>query len=626
MLNHSSPGVDSAPAALMSRVRRYATALAAAAATVAIAATAVFALTPAAPAAQESAPAGSRFAVREATATKGALAQAAGESTAEDLGRFLESLTANVEGSLASSGAGTAVARTELDTILKEQSLADSGLVDRLDPQAAKSFQLSGVSAVVTISVTDFSVVKEILEVEGRFGKTKAERWDAEATGVARAYDTTSGALIAEAKFSVNQVRTNEPMAGTERNATPLARMVGHLATDAADSIGTNLGAKMKAAGISGGNAAAAGASAAAGSASAPATDSPAVLIITRITAKDISPEASAEWQSLVSAAVAREGYGTINASDSILTMDESAFNRVIGSRTSISNLAQSAGAGGVLIATIDSLTEDRRTLSDPSVAAAKVTEWTMAGSWRMLGPSGSSVLGGTVTDRKAIQQTQTLEIDTNVRSGLLRNIASSIGRESAAARAPLAAAQVATAGLQLVVIAADLGVPDLRLGADGSVAFTTTTLPVTPEGCTVLVDGIGAGHAPGTVGATPGLHTIRVEHPFFEPWENTVRVTPDMVLAVTMKPTAAAWEQWRNQVAFLENIKRVEQDRIESALDQATARRVLESNAEAQLIRAKGLAEFLKRSQLNLDTTGVQFFAPGNGGLDVWLDILNGR
>ncbi len=571
-----------------------------------------------------------RFAVREAVATKGAEAQAAAEGTAAELARFLDALTTNAEGELASAGAGTAIARQELATIIKEQSLADSGIVDRLDPQRAKLYQTAGVSAVVTLSITGFSAVKETLEVEGRFGKTKAERWNVEVTGVARAYNTTSAALLGTAPFALTEVRTDEPISGTVRNTTPLTRVIASLAQKVAASISPTLAPKIAVVtGASSGSvsgAAGAGGSNSAGSAEA---ITPTVLLIARVNAPEFTASAQQEWQSVAAAALTARGYRIALADEAIFSMTPSEFNARISSSTTIANLAQAANADALMIATIDSLVLDHRTIADPNVAAAEISEWTMGGSWRLISPTGASFGGGGALARKAIAKTQTLTETTDVRSALLRDeaarVAEGAGAEIDRVRSAIASAATSNT-LQLLVVAADLGIPDARLDKNGDVHFTSTMLPVVPEGATVLIDGIAVGNAPGSVTVTPGLHRLRIEHPFFEPWEQSLQTKPGMTLVATMKLTPAAWTQWQERIAGVEAIKRVEQDRIESALDRATARDVLEKSADANLEVAKGLADFLKKSRLNLDTSGVEIFAPGSGGLDIWTEWMRGN
>lgn len=564
-----------------------------------------------------------RFAVREATASKGAAAQAAAEGTAAELARFLEAVTASVEGRLADAGAGTAVARGELATIIKEQSLADSGLVNRLDPQTAEAFKVAGVSTVVTVSVTDFSLIKENLEVEGRFGKTKAERWDAEVGGVGRAYNTTTGELITSLDFSLSRSRTDEPIAGTQRNASPVTRVISTLAGDAARTLADGLAPKM---GAPSRGAGAAGAGSAPGSESLADIGPVPVLLLARADAKGLPSGAADEWRSVAAAALAANGWAVVLPDEAVLTMAPSEFNQLLGSRTSLSNLAQTAGTRGVCVATLDSWSSDTRTIDDPSVAKAKVTTWTLVGSWRVIDRTGASVGGGTASDNKSIQRTETLDVDVDLSHALMEKVARELARSSSDSRVRIAGTEAglnAADAVTIRVVAADIGIPDLRLGADGSAVFTTQVLPVLPQGATVLVDGVAVGNAPGALAIPPGLHQVRVEHPLFLPWQQEVKVVAGMSLTATVTLTPAAWDQWRERTAFMANAKRVEQDRIESALDQATARKILEMDAEGRLLEARGFAEFLKQSRMTLDTSGVEVFAPGNGGLDLWIDLL---
>ncbi|MDA0803217.1 MAG: PEGA domain-containing protein [Planctomycetota bacterium] len=569
-----------------------------------------------------------RIGIREVSATAGAIAQAAADGTSADLVRLSEAITVQLSATLSKAGAGTVIAREEMATILREQSLAASGLIDSMDPATAKRFKIAGVDSLVTTTITGFTEVIEELEVEGRFGKTTAQRRTVKVDGVARVFNTTSGRLISSAMFDVSQNGVDEIISGTKRNTSPLSRVLDNTAASVSDSIAKEMASMMKSY-----EAAHPGSFGAATAPTAPTTPTsttttskdhtPSVLLITRVTASDLGANASTAWRASAASALSGVGFRVILAEDSISSMIPTEFDLLVASRSSITNLAQSASADGVLVVGLDTLDKTTKQLNDPSAPASSITEWTLGGHWRLMDTSGLSVGGQLFEESETVAQSETLTISSNPINALVRRCAQSVAKSASSAVNSLQA-PIASTLVHIEPFAVDLGVPDMRFDDDGVIHFTTQSLQVIPVGCTVLIDGIARNNAPGDVSLAAGLHRIRLEHPFFDPWEQMVKCEPGITIRPAMKLTAAVWTQWESRIAFTQGVKRVEQDRIESSLDRAAARAILEKNADATLKMAEGLAQFLKQSKMTIDTSSVEtLISTPPRGFDLWADLF---
>lgn len=84
------------------------------------------------------------MAVRGFEATPAVQESASASGTLNALEQIIQGAQAQLETAVQSSGKFDIVARQDLPAILKEQDLADSGLVDTLSPGAARSLELSG--------------------------------------------------------------------------------------------------------------------------------------------------------------------------------------------------------------------------------------------------------------------------------------------------------------------------------------------------------------------------------------------------------------------------------------------------------------------------------------------------
>lgn len=113
---------------------------------------------------------------------------------AASIQRTCEALSTELSDAFAATGKFQLVARDELDTILKEQKLVDSGIIDPNDPTAAQSFKIRGVKWLVRTNITDFSDIAEKATFDtGRTAISRTVRLG----GTMQVFDSTNGVLFA---------------------------------------------------------------------------------------------------------------------------------------------------------------------------------------------------------------------------------------------------------------------------------------------------------------------------------------------------------------------------------------------------------------------------------------------
>lgn len=175
----------------------------------------------------------------EATPAVRNAAQAAGTLNALD--QIIQGAEGQLESELQRSQKFDVVARGDLKTILKEQDLADSGLVNQLDPNTAKSLQLAGARYVAILTVDGFQDITDRTTLQKQLGPTQAERRSIQLSGVVQVYDTTSGRMLSSAPLKIDRNQLAEIIPGVERSGSPtqavLATVASSLASESAASI-----------------------------------------------------------------------------------------------------------------------------------------------------------------------------------------------------------------------------------------------------------------------------------------------------------------------------------------------------------------------------------------------------
>ena len=175
----------------------------------------------------------------EATPAVDAAASAAG--TLNSLNQILQGAESQMENSIQQTRKFQIVARGDLKTILKEQDLADSGLVNRLDPNTARSLNLAGARYVAVLSVDGFQDITDRTVFEDQLGETRAERRSIQLSGVVKVFDTTSGTMLTSTAMKIDRNQLDKIIPGVERDGRKtealLATVSAELARQTALSI-----------------------------------------------------------------------------------------------------------------------------------------------------------------------------------------------------------------------------------------------------------------------------------------------------------------------------------------------------------------------------------------------------
>ncbi len=238
------------------------------------------------------------------------------------------------------------------------------------------------------------------------------------------------------------------------------------------------------------------------------------------------------------------------NALDAALAQDSSALR-----------LAQNLGADYLLQVTLSGYDTQVRAVDAYGVKAVN-EDRTVRVTYKLLdGQTGVSLAADTVTVSKLVQQSpHAIEGRSDYLDGLLDQaavkIAASLKSRIDAGRvaAPSAAAALVTVTLQTE--AADLTIPDIRIGLENTVAISESKLKVSALSATVEVDGIAVGTAPGTLSVRPGLSKLRITRAGFKPYERTVNFTAGQSLTVALELNKEGFDRWRDSTAFLNSLK----------------------------------------------------------------------
>ncbi|MCH2144895.1 MAG: CsgG/HfaB family protein [Phycisphaerales bacterium] len=275
---------------------------------------------------------------------------------------------------------------------------------------------------------------------------------------------------------------------------------------------------------------------------------------------------------------------------DPMKTMSE----RVLSDQSSAVGLSRLLGADGLVVATITSLVKDRREVRDPQRGNYDNIFYTLDVTWNVLdGGTGGSIASGIAQARDGIRntenQTRTFNVDT-----LLRDDANQIGQQVRMAMAAPGTRRPSVSDdmveVRFNIALADLSVPEITKQENGDYVIGANRYQLQPLTCTVKVDGVLAGSAPGPIMMTRGAHRVTIERPMLEPMEYFVNARPNMdPIPIPMALSVEGRARWMEQTRFFESLK-----------DGAVLR-------EAELEKAKALAEFLRNSRMTIDTSQLR-------------------
>jgi hypothetical protein len=285
-------------------------------------------------------------------------------------------------------------------------------------------------------------------------------------------------------------------------------------------------------------------------------------------------------------------------------------FDRLQSDRASATALAALMGADYLLTAAITTYDKTERAFDDPTInTKTLVREWNLRATYSILdGTNGGSIASGTAPARLAVRDTPEVATTLDTINPLLMDAARQIGAALSAAvsanKLRQAAEGSAEVDVQINAVLADLSVPDAVRGANGDYTIVPNHLyKLEPMNVSVMVDGVVVGQTPGTIRVRPGLHRLRLDRPGLEPVDRMMNVKAGLALSIPMQFSPEGRANWERNAVFFNELK-----------NGAVLR-------EAEIIKVKAVAEFLKNSNIRLDTTNVQNL--NLGGQSIWWQLL---
>jgi curli biogenesis system outer membrane secretion channel CsgG len=578
------------------------------------------------PAAAQSPPERPRLAIRQIAATTAVAAQARAEGSADALAQVEQGADSQLTDAIGATGRFELVARADLPSIIKEQDLTQSGNADAMDPQAAQAFRLAGARYVATVTIGNFQDITERTELLNQFGTSRAERRTIDLQATVKVFDSTSGTLFRSTTVSVSEAATNEILPGVEQRGAKtnvvLANATRRLATDAAEAIAASLPPQAPA--LPAGIADPARGQASPGvAASAPSGAPLRMAIFVKQRPASVPAEKVSVFEDLVSADSTGPGIEVVRREDVVNAVnrfapaganagtagpDAELVDRLLSDRTSATQLAAQMRADLVLTATISQLQTAKRTLNDPATGVAtEVAQWTLATTYGLIdGATGASLAAGTFQSDFAKRDTKELKVEVDVIDQLLRDAATRIGasvRATVADARTRAAAAPAEVKVRFAAVLADLSVPDVRTDASGQYVVGANRYDLQPMDVQVMVDGFAAGNCPGEIPMRAGIHRVRFERPGLEPVDRMINARDGLVVSVPMQLSPEGRANWQRDAAFFNDLK-----------NGAVMR-------DVELIKARAVADFLRQSNIRLDTGNVRNL--NLGGESLWWQLL---
>jgi len=575
-----------------------------------------------------------RVAIRAIAATPSVSKQAKDEGSADALLQIEQGADPQLMDALAGTGRFDIVARADLPSVLKEQDLAQSGNVSVIDPQAARAYQLAGARYVATVTIGNFQDITERTELLNQFGTSKAERRTISLQASVRIFDTTSGTLFRSTNVEFDESATNEILPGVDQKGRKtnvvLGKATRRLASEAAAAIAASMGPTPVPAGggtqedsVAGEPVAAPPGAGTLGGGTATPQRPVRMAIFVKQRPGTVPDDKVATFEDLVSAASTGPGAEIIRREDVMNAVnrlapsganagtagpDAERVDRLLSDRTSAVQLAGQLRADMLLTASVSQLIKARRRLDDASTGVATdVEQWTLVTTYGVIdGTTGASLAAGTVQSDFARRDTKELKVEVDAIDALLRDAASRIGPsvrstvDAARARAATAASEVR---VRLDAVLADLSVPDVRKDASGEYVVGANRYDLQPMAVQVTIDGLAAGNCPGEIPMRPGVHKARFERPGLEPVELTINAREGLAITVPMQLSPEGRANWQRDAKFFNDLK-----------NGAVLR-------DADLIRVRAVADFLRNSNIRLDTTNVQNL--NLGGESLWWQIL---
>ena len=229
--------------------------------------------------------------------------------------------------------------------------------------------------------------------------------------------------------------------------------------------------------------------------------------------------------------------------------------------QSSALRLAQNLGADYVLHASITSYAETRRNITAYGNSLTNY-DFTLRVAYKVLDAQGGGSLTGDVA--KVSHSEQAASGSSASVSGVLDDLLDEAAQQIAASlRTRVTAGRIAAAkpaaksvSITVNVEAADLFIPDVRIGAENVVTVGESKFKVLPLNATVEVDGVAVGTAPGKITVKPGFSRLRLSREGFEPWERTINAVDGQTLTIAMTMSPEGLARFRASTKWINELR----------------------------------------------------------------------
>lgn len=234
-------------------------------------------------------------------------------------------------------------------------------------------------------------------------------------------------------------------------------------------------------------------------------------------------------------------------------------LDALLSNNTSALRLAQDLGADYLFIASITSFGETTRAVNAYGVQGT-FSDFSLIGTYKIIdGNSAATLASGQVEATDQIRQTANAQTyDSNLVNRLLQSAANQIGQKvkTQLARLPAARTKSDLVSVTFSATAADLMIPDVRIGPNNTVSIGQDKYKVEAMGVTVEVNGVAVGTTPGTFKVRPGLSKVRLSRDGYKDWERTVNLYDGQNFSVALQLSDEGYARWKNATGFMNNLQ----------------------------------------------------------------------
>ncbi len=158
-------------------------------------------------------------------------------ASANELMRALESLPDQLIGTISGTEKFRIIARSDLNLVLKEQGLADSGNLNLDDPNTARAFKVAGIKYGLVVAVDDFQDHTEEISF-GNLNQKFLKRTFRLST-ISKIYDTTTAALLQAPRRIMSKEDPNKYLnrQGISENSRISDKLIVELSSEMAEWI-----------------------------------------------------------------------------------------------------------------------------------------------------------------------------------------------------------------------------------------------------------------------------------------------------------------------------------------------------------------------------------------------------